>query len=98
MYVSKILSACGLIALGMVLMSASTSRLVATDSRPRLVQEGAVIVSVDRNSAAINPLRYLVLDTDGPWIQVTLLKKKKQNRKGKPFWLKIDDIGAFIVE
>ena len=98
MHTSKILSTLGLITLGVVLMGAATSYSRVRESRPRLVQEGVVVVSVDRNSAAVNPLRYLVLDVDGPWIQVNLLKKKKKERKGKPFWLKIDDIGAFVVE
>ncbi len=94
----KIVAIICVFVLGVVLMAGAASSSNSNDSRPRMVQSGAVIVSVDRVSGAVNPIRYLVIDVDGPWIRVNLLKKKKQAKKGKPFWLKVDDIGAFIVE
>ncbi|MFT7616751.1 MAG: hypothetical protein ACI97A_000380 [Planctomycetota bacterium] len=98
MRTQKILSAMSLVVFGMVLMAATGSKSVARESRPNIMQEGVVAVAVDKVSGAVSPIRYLILKVDGPWLEVVLLKKKKRDRKGKSFWLRIDDLGAFVIE
>ena len=98
MSASHILSVLSLVALIVVLMAARPGAAPLRDSRPRQVQAGAVITGVDQNSGTVKPLRYVVLEVDGPWLHLQLLKKKKQERKGEPFWMKVDALGAFAIE
>ena len=99
MSLTKALCVLSLIVLaGMILTAAGSGASSLRDSRPRQVQAGAVISSVDQNSGTVKPLRYVVLEVDGAWLNLQLLKKKKQERKGKPFWMKVDALGAFTIE
>ncbi len=97
MKMRDIAGAIGFVAIGCVLTAAAAGGARGGDSRPMVVQKGVTINTVDRSSGATNPISYEVEEADGPWIKVVLLKKSK-TRKGDPFWVKIDDLGAFVVE
>ena len=84
--------------LAIILAAAGYSSSAVSDGRPRVVQEGATIVSIDRVSGALNPIRYKVEDVDGGWLFLQLMKKSKNSKKGQPFWVNIDDIGPFVIE
>ncbi|MCB9831046.1 MAG: hypothetical protein H6807_01125 [Planctomycetes bacterium] len=96
MNLRNVLAAVGLLALGCVLGGAGGLGR-ATESRPMVIQKGATITTVDRQSGSPNPISYVIEDADGPWLRVSLLKKSAK-KKGDPFWIKVDDIGAFVVE